>query len=119
MRKNLQHLQLNSIKKIAGVENLLTKSFITNEGISIKSNYTENDLINTEHLDFASGFPPYIRGTTTTMYIRKPWEINQVSEYSTVLEANSFFKNKFAAGQKRFSIVLDFPPQKEYDSNYF
>lgn len=117
MRKNLQHLQLNSIKKIAGEENLLTKSFITNEGVSIKSDYSEKDLLHIEQLDFAAGFPPYLRGINTTMYVRNPWEINQDSEYSTALETNSFFKKKHIAGQKNISVIFDLPTQKGYDSD--
>ncbi len=117
MRKNLQHLQLNSTKETAEEDILVTKPFFTNEGIPIKLDYFENDLINTELLDFGAGFPPYLRGTNTTMYIRTPWIIHQSQPFSTASETNSFYKKNLDSGQKSLSVVFDLPTQKGYDSD--
>lgn len=117
MRKNLQYLELNSLKTGTDEGTLAKKTFITKEGFAIKSDYSENDLLNNELLDFGAGFPPYLRGTSTTMYIRNTWNIHQNQPFSTALEANSFYKKKLATGQKNISVVFDLPTQKGYDSD--
>jgi methylmalonyl-CoA mutase len=118
VRKNLQHIKLDTSKSTVEEEDLQTKSFVTTEGIVIKSAYSDNDLLNIEHLDFGAGFPPYLRGVYSTMYIRNPWVINQHQRFSTAKESNSFYKRNLDAGQKGLSIVFDLPTQKGYDSDH-
>ena len=117
MRKNLQHIKLETSTAVAEEQNLLTKTFVTTEGIAIKSKYSEQDIENLEHLDFGAGFPPYVRGPYATMYIRNPWNIHQSQPFSNALEANLFYKKNIVAGQKNISVVFDLPTQKGYDSD--
>ncbi|WP_281298310.1 methylmalonyl-CoA mutase [Flavobacterium limnophilum] len=116
MRKNLQHIKIE--KSEAGSEKLEEKHFLTAEGISLKKNYSQQDIENLEHLDFAAGFPPYLRGPHTTMYVRRPWTIRQYAGFSTAEESNAFYRRNLAAGQKGLSIAFDLPTHRGYDSDH-
>ncbi|NMD39117.1 MAG: methylmalonyl-CoA mutase, partial [Christensenellaceae bacterium] len=50
-------------------------SWNTPEKIEVKSIYTEKDLEGMEHLGYAAGIPPYLRGPYSTMYVMRPWTI--------------------------------------------
>ncbi|WP_244526855.1 methylmalonyl-CoA mutase [Pseudozobellia thermophila] len=71
-----------------------------------------------EHLHFAAGFPPYLRGPYSTMYIRKPWTIRQYAGFSTAEESNAFYKRNLKAGQKGLSIAFDLATHRGYDSDH-
>jgi methylmalonyl-CoA mutase len=118
MRKNLQHVKLDISNTSFEQYDLLIDKFVTPEGISIKSNYSYQDLNNVEHLDFGAGFPPYLRGPYTTMFVRNPWTIRQYAGFSTAEESNSFYKRNLAAGQKGLSIAFDLPTHRGYDSDH-
>ena len=49
----------------------------TAEQILVKPVYTAHDLEGMEHLDYASGIPPYLRGPYSGMYAMRPWTIRQ------------------------------------------
>ena len=55
----------------------------TPEQIPVKALYTAADLEGMEHLDYAAGIPPYLRGPYSTMYVQKPWTIRQYAGFST------------------------------------
>ena len=64
-RKKVQHIVLESDSpKIAK-----KKSFETAETIAIQSSYSKKDTEPLEHLDFAAGTPPFLRGPYSTMYV--------------------------------------------------
>lgn len=113
-RKDLQHL---SITKKQSSENTDTR-FTTAEGIEIKSNYTETDAIQLEHLDFAAGIVPNLRGPYSTMYVRRPWTIRQYAGFSTAEESNAFYRRNLAAGQKGLSVAFDLATHRGYDSDH-
>ena len=54
-----------------------SKLWLTPEQIHVKQLYTSEDLLNMEHLDYAAGIPPYLRGPYSTMYVMGPWTIRQ------------------------------------------
>ena len=115
-RKNLQHIKLeNSEFKSQSSED---KNFETAEGISLKKTYTHQDIENLEHLDFAAGFAPNLRGPYATMYVRRPWTIRQYAGFSTADESNAFYRRNLAAGQKGLSIAFDLPTHRGYDSDH-
>ncbi|KAG1649520.1 Methylmalonyl-CoA mutase large subunit [Nymphon striatum] len=65
------------------------------EGIKVKPFYHADDLIalpKAEHLDFAAGLPPYLRGPYSTMYVRRPWTIRQYAGFSTAEKSNAFYR---------------------------
>ncbi len=83
MRKNLQHIKLDSQKLEVRDEKLAAKNFLTAEGIELKKSYSEQDIETLEHLDFGAGFAPNLRGPYATMYVRRPWTIRQYAGFST------------------------------------
>lgn len=117
MRKNLQHLTLSSDEKTVKQQNT-TDNFETAEGISVKKTYTEQDIENLEHIGFAAGFAPNLRGPYATMYVRRPWTIRQYAGFSTAQESNAFYRRNLAAGQKGLSIAFDLPTHRGYDSDH-
>ncbi len=116
-RKDLQNIQLAE-KKIRSEENSGKNDFKTPEGIKIKDHYTASDLKNAEHLHFAAGIPPYLRGPYSTMYVSRPWTIRQYAGFSTAEESNAFYRRNLAAGQKGLSVAFDLPTHRGYDSDH-
>ncbi|MGB8357475.1 MAG: methylmalonyl-CoA mutase family protein, partial [Bacteroidales bacterium] len=49
-------------------ENGITTQWETPEHINVKSVYTRDDLNGMEHLGYAAGLPPYLRGPYSAMY---------------------------------------------------
>lgn len=87
------------------------------EGIPIKNFYTYEDIVELEHLDYAAGIPPFLRGPYATMYTQKPWTIRQYAGFSTAEESNAFYRRNLAAGQKGLSVAFDLPTHRGYDSD--
>ena len=116
MRKNVQHINLQSSKK--ELTDATYQEFITAEDIAVKQNYTKRDLENLEHLDFAAGFAPNLRGPYSTMFVRRPWTIRQYAGFSTAEESNAFYRRNLAAGQKGLSVAFDLPTHRGYDSDH-
>src|SRR5690606_22618429 len=83
------------------------EAFLTAEGIEVKKSYSEKDLEELEHLGFAAGFAPNLRGPYATMYVRRPWTIRQYAGFSTAEESNAFYRRNLAAGQKGLSVAFD------------
>lgn len=90
----------------------------TAEGIDVKSVYSKNDLDGIEHLNFAAGIPPYLRGPYSSMYVRRPWTIRQYAGFSTAEESNAFYRRNLAAGQKGLSVAFDLATHRGYDSDH-
>ena len=88
------------------------------EQISVKNVYTKDDLLNMEHLNYAAGVPPYLRGPYSTMYVIRPWTIRQYAGFSTAEESNAFYRRNLAAGQKGLSIAFDLATHRGYDSDH-
>ena len=87
------------------------------EGIPVNSLYTNKDI---KDLDFAGtlpGFPPYLRGPYTTMYVNQPWTIRQYAGFSTAAESNAFYRRNLAAGQRGLSVAFDSPTHRGYDAD--
>ncbi len=93
-------------------------SWVPAEKINIKSLYTDNDVAELEHLDFAAGIPPFLRGPYSTMYVTRPWTIRQYAGFSTAEESNAFYRRNLAAGQKGLSVAFDLATHRGYDSDY-
>ena len=119
MRKNIQHLNIVKIKN-SEVEssNIQEELFLTAEKISLKKTYTESDLDNLEHLNFAAGIAPNLRGPYSTMFVRRPWTIRQYAGFSTAEESNAFYRRNLAAGQKGLSVAFDLATHRGYDSDH-
>ena len=70
--------------------------------IAVKSVYSKDDLKGMEHLSYAAGIPPYLRGPYSAMYAMRPWTIRQYAGFSTAEEPNAFYRRNLASGQKDF-----------------
>ena len=70
-----------------------------------------------EHLDYAAGVPPFLRGPYSTMYVLRPWTIRQYAGFSTAEESNAFYRRNLAAGQKGLSVAFDLATHRGYDSD--
>jgi methylmalonyl-CoA mutase len=88
------------------------------EHIAIKSYYTRDELEGMEHLDYAAGLPPYLRGPYSTMYVMHPWTIRQYAGFSTAEESNAFYRRNLAGGQKGLSVAFDLATHRGYDSDH-
>ena len=87
----------------------------TAEHIKVKPVYTADDLKDMEHLDYAAGLPPYLRGPYSMMYTFRPWTIRQYAGFSTAEESNAFYRRNLASGQKGLSVAFDLPTHRGYN----
>ncbi|MBK7479652.1 MAG: methylmalonyl-CoA mutase [Bacteroidales bacterium] len=92
--------------------------WITPENIEIKAFYGGHDLAGMEHLNYAAGIPPFLRGPYSTMYAIQPWTIRQYAGFSTAEESNAFYRRNLAGGQTGLSIAFDLPTHRGYDSDH-
>ena len=89
----------------------------TPEQIRVKSVYTKDDLDGMEHLYYAAGLPPYLRGPYSGMYATRPWTIRQYAGFSTAEESNAFYRRNLASGQKGLSVAFDLPTHRGYNAD--
>jgi methylmalonyl-CoA mutase len=94
------------------------REWITAEKIPVKSVYTPDDLKEIDHLGFASGIVPFLRGPYSGMYVTRPWTIRQYAGFSTAEESNAFYRRNLAAGQKGLSVAFDLATHRGYDSDH-
>ena len=113
-RKKVQHIVLEGIK----VSSNTKKTFDTAETIALQSRYSEKDIEHLEHLNFAAGTAPFLRGPYSTMYVQRPWTIRQYAGFSTAEDSNAFYKRNLKAGQKGLSVAFDLPTHRGYDSDH-
>ena len=95
-----------------------SNDWITAEKITVKNRYSKEDVNELEHLDFAAGLPPYLRGPYSTMYATRPWTIRQYAGFSTAEKSNAFYRRNLAAGQKGLSVAFDLATHRGYDSDH-
>ncbi len=93
-------------------------TFNTPEQIAVKPVYTAKDLADMEHLSYAAGVAPYLRGPYSTMYAMSPWTIRQYAGFSTAEESNAFYRRNLAAGQKGLSVAFDLATHRGYDADH-
>jgi methylmalonyl-CoA mutase len=92
--------------------------WVTPEMIPIKSVYTMEDLDGMEHLNYAAGIAPFLRGPYSGMYAMLPWTIRQYAGFSTAEESNAFYRRNLAAGQNGLSVAFDLATHRGYDSDH-
>ncbi len=118
MRPNFKNIDIKNTAKSNTSLLSQEKPWITPEHIPVKQIYTENDLLDMEHLDYAAGLPPYLRGPYSAMYVMRPWTIRQYAGFSTAEESNAFYRRNLAAGQKGLSVAFDLATHRGYDSDH-
>jgi methylmalonyl-CoA mutase len=122
-RKDVQHISLKSTASVSDhaeikQANQSNNTYTTAENIKIKRRYSALDMKAVEHLDFAAGIPPFLRGPYATMYVQRPWTIRQYAGFSTATESNAFYRKNLKAGQKGLSVAFDLPTHRGYDSDH-
>jgi methylmalonyl-CoA mutase len=93
-------------------------TWLTPELIPVKPAYTAEDLLGMEHLNYAAGIAPFLRGPYSTMYVMQPWTIRQYAGFSTAEESNAFYRRNLASGQKGLSVAFDLATHRGYDSDH-
>ncbi|MCC5814205.1 MAG: methylmalonyl-CoA mutase, partial [Leptospira sp.] len=120
MRPNFSNIPFSSkffeTGKSSGNES--TEIWNTPEGIPVKKKYSNQDLDGLEHLKYAAGIPPFLRGPYSTMYVMQPWTVRQYAGFSTAEESNAFYRRNLAAGQKGLSVAFDLATHRGYDSDH-
>ena len=96
----------------------IKKDWVTPEQIPVKPVYSKEDLEGMEHLNYAAGLPPFLRGPYSAMYAMRPWTIRQYAGFSTAEESNAFYRRNLAAGQKGLSVAFDLATHRGYDSDH-
>ena len=99
-------------------QNHIEKNWLTPEQINVKPVYGRIDLDGMEHLNYAAGIAPFLRGPYSTMYVMRPWTIRQYAGFSTAEESNAFYRRNIAAGQKGLSCAFDLATHRGYDSDH-
>jgi methylmalonyl-CoA mutase len=99
-------------------EHGIKPDWLTPEQIPLKPIYGESDLRELEHLHYAAGIPPFLRGPYSTMYVMRPWTIRQYAGFSTAEESNAFYRRNLASGQKGLSVAFDLATHRGYDSDH-
>ena len=94
------------------------EDWLTAERIPVKVDYTATDLEGMEHLNYAAGIAPFLRGPYSTMYVMRPWTIRQYAGFSTAEESNAFYRRNLAAGQKGLSVAFDLATHRGYDADH-
>ncbi len=94
------------------------KEWMTAEQIPVKGTYDAGDLKDMEHLSYAAGIAPFLRGPYSTMYVMRPWTIRQYAGFSTAEESNAFYRRNLAAGQKGLSVAFDLATHRGYDADH-
>ena len=118
MKPDFKNINIKSItpekQRIADTES----SWMTPEMIPVKPVYSKEDLEGMEHLNYAAGIAPFLRGPYSTMYVMRPWTIRQYAGFSTAEESNAFYRRNLAAGQKGLSVAFDLATHRGYDSDH-
>ncbi len=118
MKPNFSDIKLNSAGRKNNVAVNHQEVWNTPEGISVKKRFSEDDLKDAEHLKYAAGLAPFLRGPYSTMYVTRPWTIRQYAGFSTAEESNAFYRRNLAAGQKGLSVAFDLATHRGYDSDH-
>ena len=116
MKPNFSNIAYNSSDSITSKN--AHSDFNTAEKITVKNVYSIKDIEGLDHLEFAAGLAPNLRGPYSTMYVMRPWTIRQYAGFSTAEESNAFYRRNLAAGQKGLSVAFDLATHRGYDSDH-
>ncbi|MCX7800834.1 MAG: methylmalonyl-CoA mutase [Fimbriimonadales bacterium] len=117
MRPDFTNLELE-LPEPAAIEPPRLEPWVSPEGVAVPPFGTPSDLEGVEHLDYAAGLPPFLRGPYSTMYALRPWTIRQYAGFSTAEDSNAFYRANLAAGQKGLSVAFDLATHRGYDSDH-
>ncbi len=116
MNANFKSVVIEDVLQAEQVE--ANGTFLTNEGIEVKSVYNEEDIKDVKHTKDVAGIAPNTRGPYPTMYVARPWTVRQYAGFSTAEESNAFYRRNLAMGQKGLSVAFDLATHRGYDSDH-
>jgi methylmalonyl-CoA mutase len=123
MRPDFKNIELKGVPEVESFDEWekkqgIERSWKTPEQIPVKPVFGDSDLSAMEHLNYAAGLPPFLRGPYSTMYVMNPWTIRQYAGFSTAEESNAFYRRNLKAGQKGLSVAFDLATHRGYDSDH-
>jgi methylmalonyl-CoA mutase len=118
MKPNFKNINVLDINASATAMQAAESNWLTAEQIAVKPIYTKTDLEGMEHLNYAAGIAPFLRGPYSVMYAMRPWTIRQYAGFSTAEESNAFYRRNLAAGQKGLSVAFDLATHRGYDADH-
>jgi methylmalonyl-CoA mutase len=118
IKPDWQEMKPYSEAKVEGSVIAPGSTYETNEKLTIKSLYTEEDTKDIPHRDDLPGIAPYTRGPYPTMYVNRPWTVRQYAGFSTAEESNAFYRRNLSMGQKGLSVAFDLATHRGYDSDH-
>ncbi|MBN2786876.1 MAG: methylmalonyl-CoA mutase, partial [Paludibacteraceae bacterium] len=118
MKPNFKNIDIKNVDKSSTKFEQVDEKWITSELIAVKPVYTKEDLQGMEHLNYAAGIAPYLRGPYSVMYAMQPWTVRQYAGFSTAEESNAFYRRNLAAGQKGLSVAFDLATHRGYDADH-
>ncbi len=116
MNANFKSVVIEDVLQAEQVE--ANGTFLTNEGIEVKSVYNDEDIKDVKHTKDVAGIAPNTRGPYPTMYVARPWTVRQYAGFSTAEESNAFYRRNLAMGQKGLSVAFDLATHRGYDSDH-
>ncbi len=117
MKPNFKDINIKEISNL-GTAPKVESTWLTPELIPVKPFYAKEDIAGMEHLNYAAGLPPYLRGPYSVMYAMQPWTIRQYAGFSTAEESNAFYRRNLASGQKGLSVAFDLATHRGYDADH-
>src|SRR5688500_8205106 len=117
MRPDFSSIEYASAGAVSPVAPRPRQGRLMPEDIPVKAVYCPDDLRGMEHLEYAAGLPPFLRGPYAAMYTLQPWTIRQYAGFSTAQESNAFYRRNLAGGQKGLSVAFDLATHRGYDSD--
>src|ERR671910_241850 len=118
MRPDFSSIEYRSTGAVSPVAPRPGQGRLMPEHIPVKAVYSPDDLRGMEHLEYAAGLPPFLRGPYAAMYTLQPWTIRQYAGFSTAEESNAFYRRNLAGGQKGLSVAFDLATHRGYDSDH-
>jgi methylmalonyl-CoA mutase len=117
MRPDFSRIEYGTTGAVSPVAPRPGQGRVMPEHIPVKAVYSPDDLRGMEHLEYAAGLPPFLRGPYAAMYTLQPWTIRQYAGFSTAEESNAFYRRNLAGGQKGLSVAFDLATHRGYDSD--
>ncbi len=102
MRKNIQHLKITPLKPESKKQ---TQVFDINTDQE-KTIYTKKAIEHLEHIHFAAGHPPYLRGNNSLMYVKEKLPVKHILNFSNIEAGNKILKQEIQKGKQYFYLDL-------------
>ena len=90
----------------------------TYEGITLKPIYLQADIAALPHVNSFPGFAPFVRGATSSGYVKEPWAVSQEIACASTSEFNNAARNSIARGLTALNMVVDRATRNGHDPDW-